>query len=182
MSERERTEGATGSTRRQWLAQMGGLAAGAGLSALGGTAARPAWAQGQPKRGGVLKVATVDKPVNMDPGYAQLYSSLQVYQNVYNKLVYVDDKGQFVPGLARSWKADGDKAWVFDLVDNAVFHNGEAFTAKDVAFTFNRLLDARNKLPMRVFFSPVEGVEALGAHQVRLSLSRPFGPLFAMLA
>ncbi|HEY3482681.1 MAG TPA: ABC transporter substrate-binding protein, partial [Streptomyces sp.] len=182
MSERERTEGATDSTRRQWLAQMGGLAAGAGLSALGGTAARPAWAQGQPKRGGVLKVATVDKPVNMDPGYAQLYSSLQVYQNVYNKLVYVDDKGQFVPGLARSWKADGDKAWVFDLVDNAVFHNGEAFTAKDVAFTFNRLLDARNKLPMRVFFSPVEGVEALGAHQVRLSLSRPFGPLFAMLA
>jgi peptide/nickel transport system substrate-binding protein len=130
MSERERTEGATGSTRRQWLAQMGGLAAGAGLSALGGTAARPAWAQGQPKRGGVLKVATVDKPVNMDPGYAQLYSSLQVYQNVYNKLVYVDDKGQFVPGLARSWKADGDKAWVFDLVDNAVFHNGEAFTAR----------------------------------------------------
>jgi peptide/nickel transport system substrate-binding protein len=182
MSERERTEGATGSTRRQWLAQMGGLAAGAGLSALGGTAARPAWAQGQPKRGGVLKVATVDKPVNMDPGYAQLYSSLQVYQNVYNKLVYVDDKGQFVPGLARSWKADGDKAWVFDLVDNAVFHNGEAFTAKDVAFTFNRLLDAKNKLPMRVFFSPVEGVEALGAHQVRFSLSRPFGPLFAMLA
>ena len=144
--------------------------------------ARPAWAQGQPKRGGILRVATVDKPVNMDPGFAQLYSSLQVYQNVYNKLVYVDETGQFVPGLAKSWKADGEKAWVFDLVDNAVFHNGEPFTAKDVAFTFNRLLDAKNKLPMRVFFSPVEGVEAIGSHQVRFSLSRPFGPLFAMLS
>ena len=61
----------------------------------------------------------------MDPGYAQLYSSLQVYQNVYSKLVYVDDKGGFQPGLARSWKQDGDKTWIFDLVDNAVFHNGE---------------------------------------------------------
>ena len=148
---------------------MGGLAAGAGLASLGGVARRPAWAQGQPKRGGILKVATVDKPVNMDPGFAQLYSSLQVYQNVYNKLVYVDESGQFVPGLAKSWKADRDKTWVFDLVDNAVFHNGEPFTAKDVAFTFNRLLDAKNKLPMRVFFSPVEGVEAIGPYQVRFS-------------
>ena len=119
-----------------------------------------------------MKVATVDKPVNMDPGFAQLYSSLQVYQNVYNKLVYVDEAGQFVPGLAKSWKADGDRAWVFDLVDNAVFHNGEPFTAKDVAFTFNRLLDAKNKLPMRVFFSPVATFESIARRPTYRS-SRP---------
>ena len=184
MADRERTADWDRSTRREWLSRVGGLAAGAGLASMGGVglAGRPAWAQGQPKRGGILKVATVDKPVNMDPGFAQLYSSLQVYQNVYNKLVYVDESGQFVPGLAKSWKQDGEKAWVFDLVDNATFHNGEPFTAKDVAFTFNRLLDAKNKLPMRVFFSPVEGVEAVGAYQVRVSLSRPFGPLLAMLS
>ncbi len=182
MTDRQRMPGLDRSTRRQWLSRVGGLAAGAGLASLGGPAGRRAWAQGQPKRGGVLRVATVDKPVNMDPGFAQLYSSLQVYQNVYNKLVYVDETGQFIPGLAKSWKQDGDRAWVFDLVDNAVFHNGEAFTAKDVAFTFNRLLDAKNKLPMRVFFAPVQGVEAVGKHQVRFSLSRPFGPLLAMLS
>ena len=170
------------STRRQWLTRMGGLAAGAGLASLAGGGVSPAGAQGQPKRGGVLRVATVDKPVNMDPGYAQLYSSLQIYQNVYNKLVYVDEAGQFIPGLAKSWKPDGEKAWVFDLVDNAVFHNGEPFTAKDVAFTFSRLLDAKNKLPMRVFFAPVEGVEAVGRYQVRFSLSRPYGPLLAVLS
>jgi peptide/nickel transport system substrate-binding protein len=179
MTDRERT---AEWTRRQWLSRMGGLAAGAGLASLAGPGVHSARAQGQPKRGGVLRVATVDKPVNMDPGFAQLYSSLQIYQNVYNKLVYVDETGQFVPGLAKSWKQDGEKAWVFDLVDNAVFHNGEPFTARDVAFTFNRLLDAKNKLPMRVFFSPVEGVEAVGKHQVRFTLSRPFGPLLAMLS
>ena len=91
----------SGMTRRQWMERMGLGAAGAAIvGAVGG----PAWAQGQPKQGGVLRVATVDKPVNMDPGYAQLYSSLQVYQNVYNKLVYFDASGQFVPGLAKAWK------------------------------------------------------------------------------
>ena len=122
-------------TRRQWLAtrtaQGAAAGRGAGLarSAASGVRARRC-AQGQPKRGGTLRVATVDKPVNMDPGFAQLYSSLQVYQNVYNKLVYVDEAGQFVPGLAKSWKQDGEKTWLFDLVDNAVFHNGEPFTAE----------------------------------------------------
>ena len=64
-------------TRREWLHRTGGLAVGAGIGSLvGETGVRLAAAQGQPKRGGVLRVATVDKPVNMDPGYAQLYSSL----------------------------------------------------------------------------------------------------------
>src|SRR5438132_13780947 len=162
--------------RRAWLARAAGVGATAGL--LG---PRAVLAQGTPKRGGTLRVATVDKPVNMDPGYAQLYSSLQIYQNVYNKLAYVDEAGQFIPGLAKSWKQENDKTWLFELVDNAVFHNGEPFTAQDVVFTFTRLLDAKNKLPMRIFFSPVEGVEAVGQYQVRFHLAKPFGPLLAML-
>jgi peptide/nickel transport system substrate-binding protein len=173
---------ASGVTRRQWLRRTGGVAASAALGPLFAARVRRASAQSEPKRGGTLHAATVDKPVNMDPGYAQLYSSLQVYQNVYNKLVYVDEAGRFVPGLAKSWKQDGDRSWTLDLVDSAVFHNGEPFTAKDVAFTFDRILDAKNKLPMRVFFTPVEGVEAVGTHQARFHLSRPFGPLLAMLS
>src|SRR5215510_14483192 len=139
-----------GLTRRAWLAGAGGVAVGAGLT--GGRPLR-AFAQPAPKRGGTLRVATVDKPVNMDPGYAQLYSSLQIYQNVYIKLVYVDEQGGFIPGLAKSWKQENEKTWLFDLVDNATFHNGEPFSSKDVVFTFTRIIDAKNKLPMRVFFS-----------------------------
>jgi peptide/nickel transport system substrate-binding protein len=163
-------------TRRQWLAGSAGLAAAATLGP------RAVLAQGQPKRGGILRVATVDKPVNMDPGYAQLYSSLQVYQNVFNKLVYVDEQGNFVPGLAKAWKQENEKTWVFELVTNAVFHNGEAMTAKDVVYTFTRLMDPQNKLPMRVFFTPIENVEAVGQSQVRFHMSKPFGPFLAMLS
>src|SRR5262249_57835612 len=125
-TDREAVRGLPG---RDWLKATGAPRAGSGI-------VTRAAAQPQPKRGGTLRVATVDKPVNMDPGYAQLYSSLQVYQNVYNKLVYVDEKGQFLPGLARSWKQENDKTWVFDLVDNAVFHNGDPMTSKDVVYTF----------------------------------------------
>ena len=76
-----RPDAPIGLSRREWLA---GAVAGVGTITAPGV--RTAFAQGTPKRGGTLRVATVDKPVNMDPGYAQLYSSLQIYQNVYNKL------------------------------------------------------------------------------------------------
>ncbi|HVG80329.1 MAG TPA: ABC transporter substrate-binding protein [Patescibacteria group bacterium] len=181
-SDSHSTSARSGLTRRQWLRGAAGAAAGVGLGTVGGLGRRPAFAQGAPKRGGTLRVATVDKPVNMDPGFAQLYSSLQVYQNVYSKLVNVDEAGQFVPGLAKAWKQENDRTWLFDLVDNAVFHNGEPLTSKDVVYTFTRLLDPKNKLPMRIFFTPVEGVEAVGQYQVRFTLSKPFGPLLAMLS
>src|SRR2546421_10575664 len=117
-------DGRSGLTRRAWLAR----AAGAGVG-LAGHGPLTAFAQGAPRRGGTLRVATVDKPGNMDPGYAQLYSSLQIYQNVYNKLAYVDEAGQFLPGLARSWEKGDRKTRPFHPVGNAAVHNRGALTA-----------------------------------------------------
>ncbi len=173
--------------RREFLRRVGVLAAGSSVAALlaacgagtGGPNPAPA---AQPKRGGTLTLATVDKPVNMDPAFAQLYSSMQIYQNVYSKLVYVDAEGQFVPGLARSWKQEDEKTWLFELAQNAVFHNGEPFTAKDVTFTFDRLLDPKNKFPMATFFTPLQGAEAVGQYQVRFHLKQPWGPFLATMA
>src|SRR5262252_903635 len=74
------------------------------------TAAKPAAAAttalqaGTPKKGGTLTAATIDKPVNMDPAFAELYSSIQVYDNVFAKLLYVTADNKFVPGLAKSWQ------------------------------------------------------------------------------
>ena len=89
-------------------------------------------------------LATVDKPVNMDPADAQLYSSMQVYQNIFHKLVNVDDDVQVHPRPGVEWTQDDDKTWTLKLVDNAVFHNGEPFTANDVKFSFDRLPEHAN--------------------------------------
>ena len=85
--------------------------------------------------------ATIDKPVNMDPAFAELYSSMQVYQNIFNKLVYVDADYNYIPGLAKTWTQIDPTTWEFELFDNAVFHNDEPFTSRDVAFTLERLFD-----------------------------------------
>jgi ABC-type transport system substrate-binding protein len=106
-------------------------------------------------------VATVDKPVNMDPATPSCTRHSRSTRTSTTSSS-TSTRPAVHPRLAKSWKQESEKSWLFDLVDNAVFHNGEAMTAKDVAFTFARILDTKNKLPMRVFFSPVEAVEAVG--------------------
>ncbi len=125
-------------------------------------------AQGTPKSGGTLIAATVDNPVNMDPAFAELYSSMQVYQNVFSKLVNLDRDNNVFPGLAKSWQQIDDSTWEFELVDNAYFHNDEHCTANDVKYTFERLFDPNLGAPNAVFFTPLEGVEVVDDYTFRI--------------
>ena len=88
----------------------------------------------------------------MDPAFAELYSSMQVYQNVFSKLVNLDRDNNVLPGLAHSWQQLDDSTWEFQIADNAYFHNDEHCTAADVVYTFERLFSpesgrAKRRLP-----------------------------------
>ncbi len=171
-------------SRRQLLISLsivGGTALAQPL--LAGTGVRVARAQGAtPRRGGTLVAATIDKPVNMDPAFSELYSSMQVYQNVFSRLVNLERDGTFSPNLARAWRQVDDTTWEFDLVDNAWFHNGEPFTANDVRYTFERLADPELGAANLVFFTPLDGVEVVDDTTVRFITEPNWGGLPAALA
>ena len=146
------------------------------------TGAEAAAASGTPKRGGTLIAATIDKPVNMDPAFGELYSSIQVYDNVFAKLVYLTRDYTVVPGLAKAWQQIDDTTWEFDLVDNAWFHNDEQFTAKDIQYTFERIFSPDLGASMTVFFAPFEGVEVVDDFKVRIITKPNWGGLLLALA
>ena len=80
-----------------------------------------------------------------DPATSTIYTGAQVYDNIFNKLIDLDESNKFYGQLATKWTAPDDKTWVFDLVDNATFHNGEKFGPDDVVFmalarTYHRVL------------------------------------------
>src|SRR4051812_41756125 len=135
-----------------------------------------------PAKGGTVVAATIDKPVNMDPAFAELYSSMQVYQNIFSTLVYVDANYNYTPGLAKTWNQIDPQTWEFELVDNAMFHNGEKFTSKDVAYTVERVLDPKLAAPNAVFLQAFDKVETDGDYKVRIKLKTPWGSFLADLA
>jgi peptide/nickel transport system substrate-binding protein len=79
--------------------------------------------------------------------------------------------GMSTPGLAESWEESRDHlAYTFTLRKNARFHNGEAVTADDVKFSFERYKGASAKL----LKDKVKQVEVLGPAQVRFVLHEPW--------
>jgi peptide/nickel transport system substrate-binding protein len=185
-------------SRRSFMRRMSGLGAGAlfggaaataltmrhGLAAPAGSAPgiRRAFQDPEPRAGGTIVAATVDKPVNMDPAFAELYSSMQVYQNIFDTLVYVDADYNFIPGLAKSWNQVDPTTWELELVDNATFHNGEPFTSRDVAFSLERVFDPALAAPNAVFLQSIDRAETDGDYKVKFFLKNPSGSFLADLA
>ena len=54
---------------------------------------------------------------------------------IHDRLVFRELDGSYSPVLATSWKTDDFKTYTFTLREDVVFHNGDKFTADDVAWT-----------------------------------------------
>ena len=90
-----------------------------------------------------LHLFLTDNPETLD---VQLTTdSYTIPLNCFDRLVEtdtVDGVAQIVPGLADSWDISEDGlTYTFHLHEGVTFHNGDAFTADDVVYTVNRMMD-----------------------------------------
>jgi peptide/nickel transport system substrate-binding protein len=134
-----------------------------------------------PKHGGTLHVAITGQPDQLDPGTDNTYASFQIFDNIFDTLVQMDARGRITPNLASKWHQLDHTTWQFDLVHNAVFHNGQPCTAHDVAYTINRILDPKTGSPEATTFNAIKSVQVVDKYTVRIHLNFPYGPLLTAL-
>ena len=90
--------------------------------------------------------------------------------NVYESLVRINDKGVIVPNLATSWKISPDgKTYTFTLA-NAKFHDGSAFTAADVLWSYNRVTAKDSTNPFKTQFANVSSIFKTSSKTVVIQL------------
>jgi peptide/nickel transport system substrate-binding protein len=113
---------------------------------------------------------------SMDP--ADMESGDDAYHifAVYNRLVDVDDNYNIIPELATEWSASADNlTWTFKLRKGVKFHSGKDFTAKDVVYTFKRMLDPALGSGARAvleFLDP-DGIKAVDDYTVTFTTKKP---------
>lgn len=106
---------------------------------------------------------------------------------VHTTLLRLDGDLRHQPYLAESWEEDPDGTGVtFHLRDDLRWHDGEAVTAADVAFTFDRAMDPETEFANDSWFSAMSraGIEVLDEHTIHFAYtphSEPLDP-FAHLA
>ena len=85
-----------------------------------------------------LRVANQGDVQSMDPHSLNETLQLSFTASVYEPLVGRDRKMGLVPLLATKWTQTSPNVWRFDLRRGVKWHDGTAFTADDVVFTFKR--------------------------------------------
>ncbi len=105
------------------------------LCALGASAP----AQAQARKDSVV-LGMVLEPPGLDPTTSSAAAIGEiVHYNVLEGLTKINMDGSIVPLLAESWSIDPDgKVYTFKLRKGVKFHDGEAFDASDVKFSFER--------------------------------------------
>jgi peptide/nickel transport system substrate-binding protein len=143
------------------------------LIVLAAAAAAALPAAGQPANKTRVTLAMVLEPPGMDPTVAPAAAIGEiVHYNVLEGLTKINVDGSVTPLLAERWSMDPDgKSYTFKLRKGAKFHDGEAFDASDVKFSFERAKDDKstNKAKKAVFDN-IRRIDAPDAHTVILTL------------
>ena len=129
---------------------------------------------------GTLYVALEAEPPELDPNLSSAYVDRQVMASLYDKLVDIDENGEIVPMLAKSYDvSNGGKVYTFHLRDGIKFHDGTEFNAEAVKYNLDRYQEEDSVRSTEV--EPIESVDVVDEYTVRVTLSEPFAPFLAVL-
>jgi peptide/nickel transport system substrate-binding protein len=129
----------------------------------------------------VLRVGWVNEPDNLNPFIGYSTSSYLVWHLNYDLLTgYKAANVQPAPELAVSWSVSSDqRVWTFKLRSGVKWQDGVPFTARDVAFTYNYIID--NELAAYTSYTVgLKHVEAVDDLTVRFLCDRPKSNMLGM--
>ncbi len=131
----------------------------------------------------VLTSALLGDVSILNPILASDTASSAVIGPVFSGLVKIDEDLKIIPDLARSWKASADgRTYTFYLRDDVKWHDGKIFTANDVKFTFDSILDPKVNSVRRGDYiingKPIKWTVVSG-NIIEARLPEPFAPFLA---
>jgi peptide/nickel transport system substrate-binding protein len=120
-----------------------------------------------PERGG--ESSSIDPTVAVNQGDFFNVGAL------YEPIVWIDNNLEAKPLLAESWEANPEATvWTFHLKKGVKFHDGTEMTAKDVVWTYQRVLHPETGVAAKeLSFVKPEDVVAVDDYTVKFSIASP---------
>ncbi len=148
--------------KKKFLSLLLSAALALGLTACGGG--------GGPAAGDTLIYASGD--------YTRINPAMDEHGEInillFNGLTAHDGEIQVVPCLAKRWTFDeASCTYTFYLEEDVKWHDGEPFTAEDVKFTIEAIMDPDNGSENAPNYEDVEEITVLDEHTISFRLSAP---------
>ena len=139
---------------------------------------------GQTKGGKILFAARQDIDT-LDPHITNRAATRKILIQFLDTLTVINPQdGKVTPGLAESWEVAKDgKSYTFKLRRGVKFHDGTAFDAAAVKFTFDRIQEPLGAPGVaRSFLGPYDGADVVDPRTVRIRFKQPYAPFLRMAA
>ncbi len=117
------------------------------------------------------------EPSTLNPITSTDAVASEIQNYIYESLIKRDPKSmEMVPLLADRWEISDDHlVFTFYLKKNIKWEDGQPFTAKDVVFSFNRIMDPKvDAAHLRNYYKDIQQVEALDDFTVRYHYRIPY--------
>jgi peptide/nickel transport system substrate-binding protein len=143
-----------------------------------------------PATGGeqVIVVGLAEAPTSLDPADHRSRASETVLRNIFDGLVTRDTRSSVHLQLAESLTWVDDVTLEVTLRQDAQFHDGEAVTADDVVYTFDRIIQENaidypepHTSPRKGLIAPLTAIEQVDDTTVRMHFSGPWPPAMQLL-
>lgn len=132
---------------------------------------------------------------SLDPAFAKNQSIMWAIHQLYNTLIEVDSNMQLKPSLAKAWAfSENNTVITFQLRNDVFFQDDKCFkngkgrklTAKDVANSFNRIIDKNTASPGAwIFNNRVDSIQpftVLNDSTFQIKMLTAFQPILGILS
>jgi len=126
-----------------------------------------------------LRLGITSFPTNANPWTQSMQADNALQGRVYSWLTRMNDRTLEIEGdLAESWEVSEDGlVWTISLKKNVTWHDGEKFDADDVIFTYQTLLDSKDKEELtfrrKKDVAEIEKIEKIDDYTVKMICSVP---------
>ncbi|EEB82848.1 peptide ABC transporter substrate-binding protein [Roseobacter sp. GAI101] len=173
-------------SRRDTLRMMG-LAGAAGVLAPN-LLVSPALANPPSTPTGQIVVGVSQEPTVFNPLMPRIEVDDGVQLSLFDALVRISPDGEFVPALAsevptidNGGLSEDGLTWTFKLRDDVKWHDGEPFTAEDVKFTLELIVDPNFQSWRTTGHSLIRDIEVVSPTEIKWRMEEPFAPYMSIL-
>jgi len=139
------------------------------------------------------------EPASLDPHKVESDIEFNIIRDMFDGLLTVKKDGSIEPLLAEKWENKNNTVWTFHLRPGITWSDGTAITAKDVVWSWQRLVDPKTASPYASYpgnmhilnaadisqgKKPVDslGVKAVDDSTLEVTLTQPTASFLPMLA
>ena len=121
-----------------------------------------------------LNLSMNSSPSRLNPILANDSASSEISDWLFNGLFKYDKNGNPIVDLAQSYEFKDQTTLIIKLKENVLWHDNTKFTAKDVIFTYEKIIDPKVFNSIKSNFQQVKSVKALDDYTIEVIYSQAY--------